>query len=97
MNQLLQEAFNRAADLPAEEQDRFARFLLAELDADQEWEQLFDLPESEELLSRLAGNALSEHREGLTAPLNPSCNARATWPTIATGQWQGHSNGPRSE
>ena len=31
MNQLLQEAFNRAADLPDEEQDRFAKFLLAEL------------------------------------------------------------------
>ena len=71
MNQLLQEAFNRAADLPAEEQDRFARFLLAELDADKEWEQLFDLPESEELLSRLAGNALSDHQAGLTAPLKP--------------------------
>jgi hypothetical protein len=34
MNQLLQDAFNRAADLPPEEQDRFDRFLLAELDAD---------------------------------------------------------------
>ena len=70
MNQLLQEAFDRAADLPSEEQDRFARFLLAELDADKEWEQLFDLPESGELLSRLAGNALSEHRAGLTSPLS---------------------------
>ena len=44
MNQLPQEAFNRAADLPSEEQDRFARFLLAELDSDKEWEQLLDLP-----------------------------------------------------
>ena len=40
MNQMLQEAFNRAADLPSEEQDRFARSLLAELEADQEWDQL---------------------------------------------------------
>ena len=72
MNQLLQEAFNRAADLPSEEQDRFARFLLAELDSDKEWEQLLDLPESEELLSRLAGNALADHQAGLTAPLNPT-------------------------
>ena len=30
MNQLLQEAFERASELPEEEQDRFARFLLAE-------------------------------------------------------------------
>ena len=34
MNPLLQEAFNSAAALPSEEQDRFARFLLAELEAD---------------------------------------------------------------
>ena len=72
MNQLLQAAFDRAAELPTEEQDRFARFLLAELDAEKEWEQLFDLPESEELLSKLASNVLSEHRAGLTTPLNPT-------------------------
>lgn len=33
MNQLVQDAFNRAAEFPLEEQDRFARFLLAELEA----------------------------------------------------------------
>ena len=64
MNQLLQEAFNRAADLPSEEQDRFARFLLAELEADQKWDQLFDRPESDEFLSRLAAEALADHRAG---------------------------------
>ena len=72
MNQLLQEAFKRAADLPAEEQDRFARFLLAELAADQEWDRLFDQPESDELLSRLASEALAEHRAGATTPLDPA-------------------------
>ena len=72
MNQLLQEAFNRAAALPAEEQDRFARFLLAELEADREWDQLCDRPESDELLSRLASEALADHRAGATAPLDPS-------------------------
>ena len=72
MNQLLQDAFNRAADLPPEEQDRFARFLLAELEADQRWDQLFDRPESNELLSRLANEALADHREGATTPLNPA-------------------------
>ena len=69
MNQLLQEAFNRAAGLPAEEQDRFARFLLAELEADQEWDQLLDRPESDELLSRLAIATLADHRAGATTPL----------------------------
>lgn len=72
MNQLLKEAFDRAAVLPPEEQDRFAKFLLAELDADQEWDQLLALPESDELLDQLADQALSEHRAGRTTSLNPA-------------------------
>ena len=72
MNQLLQEAFNRAADLPPEEQDRFARFLLSELEAGQKWDQLFDRPESDELLSRLAIETLADHQAGATAPLDPA-------------------------
>ena len=72
MNQLLQDAFNRAPDLPPEEQDRFARFLLAELETDQQWDQLFDRPESDELLSRLANETLADHQSGATAPLDPA-------------------------
>ena len=71
MNQLLKEAFDRAAGLPPEEQDRFARFLLAELDGDREWDKLLALRESDELLDRLADQALSEHRAGRTLPLRP--------------------------
>ena len=69
MNQLLQRAFERAAELPEEEQDRFARFLLAELESERQWGALFALPESEDLLERLADEALSEHRAGGTQPL----------------------------
>ena len=72
MNQLLQDAFNRAAALSPEAQDRFARFLLAELDADQQWDQLFDRPESDDLLSRLASETLADHRAGATTPLDPA-------------------------
>ena len=71
MNQLLKEAFDRAAGLPPEEPDRFAKFLLAELDGDREWDQLLALRESDELLDRLADQALSEHRAGRTLPLRP--------------------------
>ena len=72
MNQLLKEAFDRAAGLPPEEQDRFAKFLLAELDADREWDQLLALPESDQLLDRLADQALFERRSGRTLPLRPT-------------------------
>ena len=37
MTQLLQKAFERAAQLPQEEQDKFARFLLTELESEQRW------------------------------------------------------------
>ena len=70
MNQLLQEAFEKAAELPQAEQDRFARFLLAELDSEGQWSELFARPESENLLERLADEAVSEHCAGRTRPLS---------------------------
>ena len=70
MNQLLQQAFDRAAELPEAEQDRFARFLLAELESEGQWAELFARPESEDLLERLADEAISEHRAGRTRPLS---------------------------
>ncbi len=70
MNQLLQQAFERASELPDEEQDRFARFLLAELESEGQWAEMFARPESEDLLERLADEALSEHRAGRTYPLS---------------------------
>ncbi|MCY3778241.1 MAG: hypothetical protein OXH11_19865 [Candidatus Aminicenantes bacterium] len=69
MNQLLQKAFERAAELPQVEQDRIARFLLAELESERQWSELFARPESEDLLERLADEALSEHRAGRSRPL----------------------------
>ena len=48
---LLQEAFERVAKLPQEEQNRFARFLLVALESDQRWAELFARPESEDLLA----------------------------------------------
>ena len=62
MTQLLQKAFERAAQLPQEDQDKFARFLLAELESEQRWAELFGRPESEDLLERLADKALAAHR-----------------------------------
>ena len=71
MNQLLQQAFERAAELPEAEQDRFARFLLAELKSEQHWAELFARPESEDLLESLAEEAMAEHSAGRTLPLSP--------------------------
>ena len=69
MNQLLQKAFDRAAELPKAEQDRLARFLLAELESERKWADLFAHTESEDVLERMADEALAEHRTGQTRPL----------------------------
>ena len=66
MTDLLQKAFERASELPPDDQDKFARFLLAELESEKEWAGLFNRPESEEMLERLADEALAEHQAGLT-------------------------------
>ena len=42
---------------------------LAELESELRWNEQFARPESEELLERLADEALSEHRAGQTRPL----------------------------
>ena len=71
VTQLLEKAFERASQLPDDEQDEFARLMLAELESEQRWADLFSLPESEDLLERLADEALAAHRAGRTKPLNP--------------------------
>ena len=68
MTQLLQEAFERVAKLPQEEQNRFAQILLAALESDR-WDELFARPESEDLLERLVDETLAAHRAGRTRPV----------------------------
>ena len=70
MTRLLQEAFERIAKLPQEKQNRYAQFLLATLESDQRWAELFARPESEDLLEHLADETLAAHRAGRTRPVN---------------------------
>ena len=70
MTELLQQAFDRASELPDSQQDEFARFLLAELDSERRWDEMFSRPESEDLLDQWAGEALDAHRAGRTQPLD---------------------------
>ena len=69
MTRLLQEAFERVAKLPQEEQNKFAHFLLAALESDQRWDELFARPESEDLLEQLADKTLAAHQAGQTRPV----------------------------
>ncbi len=72
MTDLLQQAFDRAAKLPRNEQNAFARFLLDELDAERRWDELFDRPDSQDMLERMADEAIGAHRAGRTEPLDLS-------------------------
>lgn len=60
MTILLQQAFERAFEPPREDQEKFARFILAELESERRWAELFSRPESEDLLERMADEALAE-------------------------------------
>jgi len=68
---LMQELFERASELPEEEQDRFALRLLQELKDEAAWDELFARPESRLVLTRLAAEAARAWDEGRTRPLDP--------------------------
>lgn len=69
MNKLLQQAFEKAAELPEEEQETLAAVILAEMDADKKWDELLASPESQEWLEKMAEKVRAEHKAGRTKPL----------------------------
>ena len=67
MTQLLEEALKEVAKLPAPEQDAIAAILLDELASEQRWSESF--AKSQDVLAKLAAEALAEHAAGKTKPL----------------------------
>lgn len=70
MTRLLEKAFEKASELPEEDQDDFAAFILDELTSERRWEEAFE--ESQEELEQLAAEALNEREAGETEELDPS-------------------------
>jgi len=68
MTKLLEKAFDEASGLPETEQNALAKWLLEELHSEREWAKTF--AESEDILERLADEALEEKRKGKTKPHN---------------------------
>ena len=68
MTRLLEKAFKEASTLPGVEQNVLAKWMLEELEAEKEWEQIF--AESEDVLDRLANEAIEAHKKGKTKPLD---------------------------
>jgi methylase of polypeptide subunit release factors len=69
MTQALQVAVASASQLPPEEQDALAALLVAEMESEQRWNELF--ANSQTTLAQLAQQALVEHEAGLSEPLVP--------------------------
>jgi len=68
MTKLLDKAFKEVSKLPVIDQNAIAKWLLEELEAERKWEQMF--AESEDVLDRLADEAIDAHKKGKTKPLN---------------------------
>jgi len=67
MTKLLETVFAQAARLSAEEQDAFARFVMAELQSEAKWAAAF--ASSQDELASLAKEAAADYKAGRTRPL----------------------------
>jgi predicted amidophosphoribosyltransferase len=65
----LNEAIAKLAALPADEQDRFAQWVLAELEDERAWEKQFATSRS--ALRALASEALADEAAGRTSEIDP--------------------------
>jgi len=68
MTRLLEKAFKDASKLPGIEQNALAKWLMEELEAKGKWDRAF--AGSEDMLGRLADEAIDAHRRGKTVPLD---------------------------
>lgn len=68
MTKLLEKAFEEAARLPEMDQNALAKWVLDELRSEKVWADAF--AESEDVLEKLANEAIIEKRKGKAVPLD---------------------------
>jgi len=68
MGRLLEKVIEETAKLPEQEQEAFAAFMLAELESERRWDELF--ARSQDVLAQMAEEARQEYRAGRTEPLD---------------------------
>jgi len=69
MGRLLKKAISEASKIPDSEQEAIGAWLLAEMESEHRWSELFG--RSGSVVERLADEAVEEHEHGLTTPLDP--------------------------
>jgi hypothetical protein len=70
MTKQLMKAFKEASELPEIEQNALAKWLLEEIQSDRKWSKAFSA--SEDVLGKLAEEALQDRKNGKVTALNPS-------------------------
>jgi hypothetical protein len=69
MGRFLEQAVAELSKLPEAEQETAGAWILAELESERRWDDLF--ARSQDLLSEMATAAIREDEAGLTEPLDP--------------------------
>jgi hypothetical protein len=69
MGRLLQKAVAEASKLPEADQEAVGAWILAELESERRWDDLF--ARSHDMLAEMAADAVREDEAGLTQPLDP--------------------------
>ena len=69
MGKLLEKAIAEASTLPESEQEAIGAWLLAEIESERKWDELFS--RSSAVIERMAAQAMREYEAGLTEPLDP--------------------------
>ncbi len=69
MTELLEQAIAQLKTLPANDQDAIAAIILEELEDEVRWDSTF--AKSQDVLAKLAAEAMAEYRAGKTQELDP--------------------------
>jgi len=69
VGKLIEKLVAEITNLPEEEQETIAALMLAELESERRWDNLFS--RSQDLLAQMAEDARDEYRAGLTERLDP--------------------------
>ena len=69
MGKVLEQALAELTKLPEAEQDAVGAWILAELESERRWDDLF--ARSRDLLAEMAAEAIREDEAGLAEPLDP--------------------------
>lgn len=70
MSDLMERAIREASQLPESDQEAIGSIILREIESERRWDALFARPESADLLSRMADQALAGMDAGRAKPLD---------------------------